>query len=39
MDDRVDVSSVDIFSLARHSHIDELKRVLEMGVDPNSKDK
>ena len=35
----VDITSVDIFSLARHSRLAELKAVLEHGVDPNSRDK
>ena len=35
----VDVTSVDIFSLARHGHREELNAVLNHGVDPNSKDK
>lgn len=35
----IDISSVDVFSLARHSRLPELKAVLEHGVDPNSKDK
>jgi ankyrin repeat protein len=33
------VSSIDIFSLARHGRFQQLKQVLELGVDPNSKDK
>jgi len=33
------VTSVDIFSLARHGHLAHLKQLLEHGVDPNSKDK
>ncbi|CDW73181.1 rel-associated pp40 [Stylonychia lemnae] len=35
----IDVSSVDIFSLARHGRFQQLKKILELGVDPNSKDK
>lgn len=35
----VDVTSVDIFSLARHGRLKELRQVLEHGVDPNSKDR
>ena len=35
----VDVTSVDIFSLARHSRLKQLRQVLEHGVDPNSKDR
>eukprot|EP00347_Sterkiella_histriomuscorum_P014401 403361005 len=35
----IDVSSIDIFSLARHGRFQQLKKILEMGVDPNSKDK
>lgn len=35
----VDVTSVDIFSLARHGRILQLQQLLEYGVDPNSKDK
>ena len=35
----VDVTSVDIFSLARHGRFPELEYLLQMGVDPNSKDK
>lgn len=35
----IDITSVDVFSLARHGHIQELRAVLEHGVDPNSKDK
>ena len=38
-DFEVDITSVDIFSLARHGHTQELKAILEYGVDPNSKDK
>ena len=34
----MDVSSVDIFSLARHGRFQNLKNILEMGVDPNSRD-
>ena len=36
--DDVDISSINIFSLARHNRLKELKQVLEMGVDANSKD-
>ena len=35
----VDVTSVDIFSLARHGRLKELRQVLDHGVDPNSKDR
>ena len=35
----IDISTVDIFSQARHGHIAELKSILEFGIDPNSKDK
>ena len=35
----IDITSVDIFSLARHGRMHELRAVLEHGVDPNSKDK
>mmetsp|Transcript_25509 Transcript_25509/g.34088 ORF Transcript_25509/g.34088 Transcript_25509/m.34088 type:complete len:215 (+) Transcript_25509:71-715(+) len=35
----VDISSVDVFSLARHGRLKELTAVLDHGVDPNSKDK
>lgn len=38
-DYEIDITSVDVFSLARHGHFHELKAVLEHGVDPNSKDK
>ena len=37
--DEVDVSSLDVFSLARHNRMKELKQIIDMGVDPNSKDK
>ena len=37
--DDLDVASVDIFSLARHGRFVDLKKVLELGVDPNSRDK
>ncbi|TNV75415.1 hypothetical protein FGO68_gene15835 [Halteria grandinella] len=39
MESTIDVSSIDIFSLARHGRFQQLKQVLELGVDPNSKDK
>ena len=39
MDTTIDVASIDIFSLARHGRFQQLKQVLELGVDPNSKDK
>ncbi len=35
----VDVTSVDLFSLARHGKFLQLKALLEEGVDPNSKDR
>ena len=35
----IDVTSVDIFSLARHGRFPQLEQLLSMGVDPNSKDK
>ena len=35
----VDISVVDVFSLARHGKVPELKKIFEMGIDPNSKDK
>ena len=35
----VDISTVNVFSLARHGRLKELRAVLEYGVDPNSKDK
>ena len=35
----IDISSIDIFSLARHGKLNQLKQVLEYGIDPNSKDK
>lgn len=35
----IDVTSVDIFSLARHGRFPELEQLMQMGVDPNSKDK
>ena len=35
----IDVASIDIFSLARHGRFQQLKQVLDLGVDPNSKDK
>ena len=35
----IDITSVDVFSLARHGHLKQLQAVLEHGVDPNSKDK
>ena len=38
-DMNVDISTVDIFSYARHGRINQLKQVLEFGIDPNSKDK
>jgi len=34
-----DVTQIDIFSLARHGRFLQLKKILDMGVDPNSKDK
>lgn len=34
----IDISSVDVFSLARHGRLTELRAVLQHGVDPNSKD-
>ena len=38
-DFEIDITSVDVFSRARHGHIAELKACFEHGVDPNSKDK
>mmetsp|Transcript_15917 Transcript_15917/g.15331 ORF Transcript_15917/g.15331 Transcript_15917/m.15331 type:complete len:128 (+) Transcript_15917:22-405(+) len=38
-DESLDVSSVDVFSLARHGRFQQLQKILQMGVDPNSKDK
>jgi len=35
----VDVTSVDIFSLARFGKFQQLKKIFEMGVDPNSRDR
>ena len=35
----MDITSVDVFSLARHNRLAELKAVLDHGVDPNSRDK
>ena len=35
----IDITSVDIFSLARHGRLKELNAILAHGVDPNSKDK
>ncbi len=35
---QLDVSSIDIFSLARHGKISTLKHVFELGIDPNSRD-
>ena len=35
----IDLSAIDIFSLARHGRFEELRQLLELGVDPNSKDK
>ena len=35
----IDISTVDIFSYARHGRINQIKNVLEFGIDPNSKDK
>lgn len=35
----VDLNHIDIFSAARHAKAESLKKVLEMGVDPNSRDK
>ena len=35
----IDLSTVDIFSLARRGRINLLKQMLEYGIDPNSKDK
>lgn len=35
----MDISSVDIFSLTRHGRIQQVKKCLEIGVEPNSKDK
>ena len=36
---KIDISTIDIFSLARHGRINELKKVFELGIDPNSKDR
>ena len=36
---QIDISSIDIFSLARHGQINHIKKILEYGVDPNSKDR
>ena len=30
---------MDIFSYARHNRLNQLKQILELGIDPNSKDK
>jgi len=35
----VDVSSIDIFSLTRHGSLNQVRLLLDEGVDPNSKDK
>ena len=35
----IDVSAVDIFSLTRHGRLTQVKQLLDLGVDPNSKDK
>lgn len=35
----IDVTSVDIFSLARFGKFQQLKKIFDMGVDPNSRDK
>ena len=34
----MDISSVDVFSLAWHGKFPQLEQLLTMGVDPNSKD-
>ncbi len=35
----MDISTIDIFSLARHGKVNQLKSILEFGIDPNSRDK
>jgi len=34
-----DITSADVFSLAMNGRIKQLKMALEMGIDPNSKDR
>ena len=36
---KIDISMIDIFSLARHGRLNQLKKVFELGIDPNSKDR